>query len=173
MRRGATNDIDTIVHTHPPHSPKYQTWHACEDQTSLRHAIRGDMYALSPHLDPNLMIAIQALPSPSQGRAPEVSGLYDIITSKRQHLRTRVSNLCTHTLTYTDAPADITTRRLICLHNFGSCSSCSSSACRRILVVVVREEMHTPNIDFRPNVSMPRLNVVAPRNAIDSFNLLL
>ena len=38
---------------------------------------------------------------------------------------------CTH--------ADINTRRLICLHNFGSCSLCYSSASRRSLAVVVRE----------------------------------
>ena len=49
-----------------------------------------DMYLVSPYLDPNLIIAIYLITSPSQGRAPEVSGLYGI-TSKWQ-LRTRVNN---------------------------------------------------------------------------------
>ena len=42
----------------------------------------------------------------------------------------------------------INTRRLFFLQNVGSCSLCSSSASRRILVVEVREQMHIPNLAF-------------------------
>ena len=40
--------------------------------------------------------------------------------------------------------AQMHTRRRICLHNVGSCSLRSSSASRRILVMVVREQMNIP-----------------------------
>ena len=76
-----------------------------------------------------------------------------------------------HAYACPDADAHVNTRRLIFLHNFGSCSLFSSSACRR-LVVVVREEMHILNLGFSLNVNLSHLNVVAPRNAIGVFNLL-
>ena len=51
--------------------------------------------------------------------------------------------ICLHS-----ARTDINTRRFACRRNFGSCSLCSSSVSRRILVVVVREQMHITNIAF-------------------------
>ena len=49
--------------------------------------------------------------------------------------------------------ADIHTRRLICIHNFGtSCSSCSSSASR--LLVPVRAQILIPNL-----ASIPKLTI--------------
>ena len=76
-----------------------------------------------------------------------------------------------HSYAYTDSRANINTRRLICLHNFGSCFLCSSSASRRILAVVVREQMHIPNHAFTLtlNLSHPNLD---PQTVTGSFNLL-
>ena len=54
---------------------------------------------------------------------------------------------------------------MICLRKFGSCSLCSSSACCQIVVVVVREQMHIPNLDFNLTLNLPR-------TATCSFNLL-
>ena len=142
LRHGApTNAIGTNAHMDPSHSPHYKAWYVREVQAALCRAIRGDMYS---HLTlRQLHNCHLRLTSSLQVR------LHDI-TSKWQP-RTRVSNPCTresYAVSYTDAHADIHTRRLICLHNFGSCSLCSSSASRRILAAVVRAQMHIPNLAF-------------------------
>ena len=75
-----------------------------------------------------------------------------------------------HAYAYTDAHADINTRRLIYLHNFGSCSLCFSSASRRILVVVVREQMHQcPPVTLSLNLSHLNLD---PHTVATFFYLL-
>ena len=52
----------------------------------------------------------------------------------------------TRTQTQTQTTKAITNmRRFVCRHGFGSRCLCSLSACCRILVVVVRAQMHMPN----------------------------
>ena len=111
---GTRNDTDINVDMDPPHSPhnhfttrrgmraKYKQPYVAQSEVT-------DMYLVSPYryLDPNLIIAIYLITSPSQGRAPEVSGLYDI-TSKWQ-LRTRVNNPM-HSWPNTDAHTQTSTR---------------------------------------------------------------
>ena len=93
---------------HYPHH--YKACCACEVQAALCHAIRGDLCTHSHlTLTQNVVNVIQALTrSPSQGRAPDASGLYDI-TSKWQ-LRKPVSHSFMHSYAYTDPHADISTR---------------------------------------------------------------
>ena len=79
----------------------FKTWYACDVQATLCRAIRGDVYSLLPRLDSQQTHNCHStLTSPSQGRAPGVSGLnmYNSTYSKWQ-LRTRVGNPCTPTLT--------------------------------------------------------------------------
>ena len=73
---------------------------------------------------------------------------------------------------HTDAHADINTNRLFFLHNyFGSCFSRSSSASRRILVAVVREQIHTSNLAFTSTLNMSHLNI-DPRTVTASFDVI-
>ena len=103
-------------------------------------------------------ICRRTLPSPSQDRHSEVSGLYGI-TAK--WLRTRVGNACidthrdtqidthTHTHTHTRTPETkakhTNMHRSLFRRGFGSRFSCSLSAYRLMLVMVVRTQMRIPN----------------------------
>ena len=91
--------------------------------------------------------------------------------AKVVHVRDSCAREPMHSCACTDAHADINTRRLICLRDLGSCSLCSSSASRRILVVVVREQMHIPNLAFTLALNLSQLNL-DPRTVTGGFNLL-
>ena len=81
------------------------------------------------------------LPSPSQDRDLEVSGLYEITV---EWLRTQVGNPYIDTLAHGDTQIDTDTQlkqstnihRFICRRGFGYCFLCFLSVCRRIFAVV-------------------------------------
>ena len=99
---GTANVIDINVYMKPTSSLTHHSTstvdvvYAYEVQTTLCHAIRGGIHALSPHLDPNIIIAISALILPSQDRSREVSKLCDI-TSNCTHALTQMMNTQTST----------------------------------------------------------------------------
>ena len=115
-------------------------------------------------------ICERPLLSPSQDRDPDVSGLYEITV---KWLHTRVGNPCIDMLAHRDTQIGKRTRRhrkqkqytnihrFICRRGFGSCFLFSLSACRRILVVVVRAQIYIPNrADIR---NLPTLVVAIPK----------
>ena len=136
-----------------------QTWYPSELQATFYRAARGDhlldltftFHLHNCHLNQYHHDRRLALRRSQDDMASFQSGNRgrQLVNHTLTHMHTRSAQ--TLTRTHRQDKQYVNIHRFVCRRVFGSCFLCSSSACRRILVVVVRAQKNIFNLVLRPH----------------------